>query len=339
MSQAHKPYPPAPPPLPSGFGADSLPNAAPMHASPGASFDTMFGPALEPAFEAYQPAHTHVPRARKRAGFSLGSALWGTAAAAAIAYLSLVLLRPDLLARIETAVPAVAEIETLRGEVDGLRRDVADVRSLMTDAASQQKLIFERLSALGAPVAQPVPASDTTAPPPALRLDSAPVNGPLSPRADAGASSTSVPPSPSAAKSIAEAKVLNAKPAMETGSVKPAPAPAVAPAASPAAAPAEAPPFAAPVVTPAAKPVGVQIASGSSIDSLRLSWNLLSETHADKLKNLEPRYSLSVDNGAVIYNLLAGPVKTTADARKMCKALAAKAVPCKVVNEFGGAAL
>ena len=93
------------------------------------------------------------------------------------------------------------------------------------------------------------------------------------------------------------------------------------------------------MVTPAAKPVGVQIASGSSIDSLRLSWNLLSETHADKLKNLEPRYSLSVDNGAVVYNLMAGPVKSAADAKKMCKALAAKAIPCKVVDEFGGAAL
>jgi hypothetical protein len=92
-------------------------------------------------------------------------------------------------------------------------------------------------------------------------------------------------------------------------------------------------------VTPAAKPVGVQIASGASIDSLRLSWSLLSETHADKLKTLEPRYSLSVDNGAVIYNLMAGPVKSEAEAKKMCKALAAKAVPCKIVGEFGGAAL
>jgi hypothetical protein len=253
-----------------------------------------------------------------------------------VAYLSVVLLRPDLVARVNSGGAAVAEIETLRGEVDGLRRDVASVRSLVDETASQQKVIFDRLTAMGAPMGAPVPASDPSAPPPALRLDSAPVNVPMSPRADAAPSA--VVPSAGAAKSIADAKVLNAKPGLETGSVKPVP-PTAAPAAKPAAAPAEPPPFAAPVVTTAAKPVGVQIASGSSIDSLRLSWNLLSETHADKLKNLEPRYSLSVDNGAVVYNLMAGPVKSEADAKKMCKALSAKAIPCKVVGEFGGAAL
>jgi hypothetical protein len=266
---------------------------------------------------------------------------WGVAAAAAVAYLSVVVMRPDLIARFNSGGASVAEIETLRGEVDGLRRDMASVRSLVGETASQQKVIVDRLAALGAPVAAPVPVSDAAAP--ALRLDSAPVNGLMSPRADAAAPPSAVVPSAGAARSIADAKVLNAKPALETGSVKPAPqaapAPAATPAATPAAAPNEPPPFAAPVVTPAAKPVGVQIASGTSIDSLRLSWNLLSETHADKLKNLEPRYSLSVDNGAVVYNLMAGPVKSAADAKKMCKALAAKAIPCKVVDEFGGAAL
>jgi hypothetical protein len=250
--------------------------------------------------------------------------VWGIAAAAAVAYLSVILMRPDLVARPNVGGASVAQFETLREEVDGLRRDLASVRSLVGDTASQQKVIVDRLAALGAPVAAPVPASDAMATSPALRLDSAPVN-------------SAVVPSAGAARSIADAKVLNAKPALETGSVKPAPQ--AAPAATPAAASDEPPPFAAPVVTPTAKPVGVQIASGSSIDSLRLSWNLLSETHADKLKNLEPRYSLSVDNGAVVYNLMAGPVKSAADAKKMCKALAAKAIPCKVVDEFGGAAL
>jgi hypothetical protein len=263
------------------------------------------------------------------------------AAVAAVSYLAVVLLRPDLIARIDDGPrSAVAEIETLRGEVDALRRDVADIRTTVTETSSQQKVIFERLAALGAPMVQPIPASDPTAPPPALRLDSAPVNAPLSPRADVSpATSQPVAPPSSATKRIADAKILNAKPALETGSVKPVPGPAPQPAATPAATPATAPPFGAPVVTPTAKPVGVQIASGSSLDSLKLSWNLLSETHADKFKNLEPRYSLSVDGGTVIYNLMAGPLKSESEARKMCKALAAKAVPCKIVGEFGGAAL
>ena len=320
MSQAHNPHPHTPPPLPPGFAAGPATPMPPPHA--GGRFDSP----MEPAYQVPPPMVGPARRAR-RSGMSLGASAWAFAAAAAVAYLSVVVLRPDLVARVEPAGMSVAEIEALRGDVDGLRREVADIRSTVSEAASQQKVIFDRLAALGAPVNQAIPAAQPDGPPPALRLDSAPVNGPISPRADAA------PADP--AKKVADARVLNGKPALETGSVRPAPPAAPAPAA----APAEPPPFSAPVVTPAAKPVGVQIASGASIDSLRLSWSLLSETHADKLKALEPRYSLSVDNGAVIYNLMAGPVKSEAEAKKMCKALAAKAVPCKIVGEFGGAAL
>ncbi len=294
MSQPHPPYPPTPPPLPPGFAAAPLASGPPPLSALEAPF--------EPAYEA--------PNARRgkprRQGPSAGMAAWAFAATAAIAYLSVVVLRPDLVARVNTEGPAVAEIEALRGEVDGLRRDLAEVRSTVSEAASQQKVLFERLDALNGAANAPVPAAQTGSPPPPLRLDSAPVNGPLSPRADAATPQQAS----EAAKKTADAKVINAKPGIETGSVKPVAPDAVAapaPAAKPVAAAAEAPPFGAPVVTPAAKPVGVQIASGSSLDGLRLSWNLLSETHADKLKSLEPRYSLSVDNGAVVYNLMAGP--------------------------------
>ncbi len=329
MSQAHSPFPSSPPPLPPGFAAGPASPMAPPHTGP------RFDPPLEPAFQ-LPPAMTGPARGRRRGRLSLGASAWAFAATAAVAYLSVVVLRPDLVARLEPAGTSVAEIESLRGEVDGLRRDVTDIRSTVMEMATQQKVIFERLAALGASVNQPIPATQPDGPPPALRLDSAPVNGPIiSPRAEALPAQAPVEP----VRKIADAKVINDKPVLETGSVKPAPPPAAAPVAKPVAAPAEPPPFGAPVVTPAAKPVGVQIASGASIDSLRLSWNLLSETHADKLKSLEPRYSLSVDNGAVVYNLMAGPVKSEAEARKMCKALAAKAVPCRIVGEFGGAAL
>lgn len=323
MSQAQSPYPPTPPPLPPGFAAGPPPIGQPH-------FPGHFDAPLEPAYQ-LPPSMAGPGRRSNRGGLSLNGSAWAFAAAAAVAYLSVVVLRPDLVARVEPAGQSVAEIDSLRGEVDGLRRDVSEIRSTVMETATQQKVVFERLAALGASVNQPIPATQPVGPAPALRLDSAPVNGPLSPRADIA------PVEP--AKKIADARLLNAKPALETGSVKPVPPPAPAPVAKPAAAAAEPPPFGEPVVTPAAKPVGVQIASGSSIDSLRLSWNLLSETHADKLKSLEPRYSLSVDNGAVVYNLMAGPVKSEAEAKKMCKALAAKAVPCRIIGEFGGAAL
>lgn len=299
---------PTPPPLPPG------PAAAQTGYAPSLEPVDRFDPLAPPAFE-LAPARAAPPPAGKTRGrIGGGNVLWGAAAAAAVAYLSIVLFRPDLIARVDQTGPAVAEIEALRGELDSLRRDMAEIRSSLTQTASEQKILFDKVAEI-TPAAT-VPAAQTVPDSPAPRIDGA-------------------------AAKVAEAKVLNAKPGMETGSVKPTPPPAAPAAAAKtaAAAAAEPPPFEAPVVTPSAKPVGVQIASGSSLDSLRLSWNLLSETHADKLKSLEPRYSLSVDNGAIVYNLLAGPVKSEADAKKMCKALTAKAVPCKVVGEFGGASL
>ena len=321
---------PMPPPLPRGPAAGETGLAPSLDQAN--HFDPLAPVAFTPEFEVaparIAPGPSRSVQAPGRV--SVATLAWGLAATAAAAYLSVIVFRPDLVARVEPGGPAVAEIEALRGQMDDLRRDLAEVRSSMTETASQQKVIFDRLAEFE--TAKTMPASEPGGAGAGLRLEGVPVNGGLPPNAEA-------PPATEPAPKVAEAKILNGKPALETGSVKPTPPAPPAPAAKTAAAPAEPPPFSAPVVTPSAKPIGVQIASGSSIDSLRLSWSLLSETHADKLKSLEPRYSLSVDNGAVVYNLLAGPVKSEAEAKKMCKALAAKAVPCKVVGEFGGAAL
>jgi hypothetical protein len=99
----------------------------------------------------------------------------------------------------------------------------------------------------------------------------------------------------------------------------------------------------APVVTaapaPAPKPFAVQLASGGSIDTLRFNWSILTEQHGDTLRSLQPRVTSSATPDAgPIYDLQAGPFKTAADARKACKALAARGVDCKVAN-FGGDAL
>ena len=217
MSQSHNPVPHTPPPLPPGFASGPSLHAAPGQPSAGGHFNSSMGPAFPPAFEVPPGAGRPAGKTRPGSGLSRGIVAWGVAAAAAVAYLSVVVMRPDLVARFNGGGASVAEIETLRGEVDGLRRDMASVRSLVGETASQQKVIVDRLAALGAPVGSPVPVSDGTTPPPALRLDSVPVNGPMSPRADAAASPSAVVPSAGAARSIADAKVLNAKPALETG--------------------------------------------------------------------------------------------------------------------------
>jgi hypothetical protein len=48
--------------------------------------------------------------------------------------------------------------------------------------------------------------------------------------------------------------------------------------------------------------------------------------------------SAAAPGASPIYDLLAGPFKTAADARKACKALATSGVDCKIGN-FGGQSL
>jgi hypothetical protein len=64
----------------------------------------------------------------------------------------------------------------------------------------------------------------------------------------------------------------------------------------------------------------------------------LADRHSEALKNLEPRFIARGDEAAPTFDLIAGPIKSRADALKVCKALASKNVPCKV-GDFLGEAL
>lgn len=71
---------------------------------------------------------------------------------------------------------------------------------------------------------------------------------------------------------------------------------------------------------------------------MRLSWSLLADRHGDALKNLQARYVARGDVESPTYDLIAGPIKSKADATRVCKALAAKGVPCRI-GDFLGEAL
>lgn len=88
-----------------------------------------------------------------------------------------------------------------------------------------------------------------------------------------------------------------------------------------------------PAPVPPPKPFALQLASGASVQSLRLSWSVLSEQHADALRALEPRLARTATPGA--FDLMAGPFKTAADARKACKTLASRGVDCKIATFQG----
>ncbi len=108
-----------------------------------------------------------------------------------------------------------------------------------------------------------------------------------------------------------------------------APAPAVTTAAM----------IAAPATKPApaeaaGPPVGLLIASGPSIDAVRLSWQLLLERNRSALKSLEPRFTESGSDPAV-YRLIAGPIANREEAGRVCDRLKTKQVRCSVTS-FGG---
>lgn len=92
------------------------------------------------------------------------------------------------------------------------------------------------------------------------------------------------------------------------------------------------------VVKAEPKPFAVQLASGTSIDEIRYSWSILSEQNADSLGRLQPRYTATASETAgPTFDLLAGPVKTAADAKRICKALAGRGIDCKVASYSGEA--
>jgi SPOR domain len=94
-----------------------------------------------------------------------------------------------------------------------------------------------------------------------------------------------------------------------------------------------------PEAVPAAagrRQAGLLVASGPSLDAMRLSWSVLSQNHGGALGPVEPRVQQAGDGS--IFQLIAGPYATDADAAKACSSLRARGVTCRMA-EFGGAAL
>ncbi len=333
---------------------NSMPPPLPGH-SPG------FGPGYRGEPMLPHPA----PAQRSRAIY-----VWAPLAMVAAGYLGLAATRPDLIAGagIGSNQDTRAEMAEIKSSVGRLESELAGVKSDLATTRTETRVFGEKLATLSdqsskvAAAAPPTAAPGEPLPPAELRLQPVPVGAPINTAASnaaRGVPGAEVPsgfkiisaPEPSktattspemkviTAPPPAEPKLKTAKP-IETGSVNPTEAqPVIDPAAPPSAA---AQPLAAIAAVPPkapAKPVGIQIATGPSLDALRLSWTLLSETHAQDLKNLEPRYSTGVNADGLTYNLMAGPVKTAAEAKKMCKQLAAKAIPCKVMGEFSGEGL
>jgi hypothetical protein len=241
-------------------------------------------------------------------------AAWAVLAAIAATYLILVSVRPGFLDNyLPVANAELAEITSqneaaivnMRDSVGQLQTDVARVQADVAEQNERERKLAERVAALENAGAGPA-ATGTSASEAAPRPQSE-----LRPSSNSGD----------------QPRVLNS--AIETGSVADE---AGAPAAKPKA---TAAPAAATAAAKPPKPVGIRLATGHTVDNLRASWSILTERHAGELGSLEPRYSSSTDDSGTTYRLVAGPVKSTAEAKKLCKALQDQAIACSV-GDFGG---
>lgn len=86
-----------------------------------------------------------------------------------------------------------------------------------------------------------------------------------------------------------------------------------------------------------AKPaqVGVLLATGPSLDSLRLSWTILNDRAADTVQSLHPRYVVNGKDSDRTFGLIAGPLETIADAKAVCKSMTDRGMACEVSQYRG----
>jgi hypothetical protein len=252
----------------------------------------------------------------------LYTALWAVLATLALFYLGFIFQHPDRLLTSKTAAAesrteprhSAREVEALRRTIADLQGELSELRLAMAvrqqeqeDASRAAKLDPDPPRVVPMPPESPPPASKGA---PAIAMAAA---EPVLPRP------SSTPPPVPAAKSKPPA-------ALETGSLAPSPPSPIA--------------FGPAVVrpAPAQAPVALRLATSQSVEALRVRWSLLSERHGSTLRNLEPRYQAEGTGEARNYQLIAGPVRSAEEAKRLCATLRAKNESCSV-GGYGGQAL
>lgn len=285
------------------------------------------------------PSDLTEPPAATGAGHSMFYfAGWTIMACCGALYLAAVSIKPAFLDGYLPVASAASEqtaadIVNIRDNIGQLQTDVAKVQTEVAGQTETNRSLSDRVSALeqrtasaeGTPTASGASEPQRTGDAAGSGSDFDFPNGNHSTVAEA-------PP----AKAKAQPKVINAP--VETGSLAEDGTPlpkATAPAAKPKPAADKVAAFGAPTVK---KPVGIRLATGASVDNLRISWGILSQRHTAELQPLQPRYYNNVDGNGITYELVAGPFKNTAEAKKVCQSLKAQAVDCQV-GSFGGNAL
>ncbi len=90
-----------------------------------------------------------------------------------------------------------------------------------------------------------------------------------------------------------------------------------------------------PPASPPKTALGLQLSTGPNLDSLRLNWSLLHERHRELLGPMQTRYRKVAGKPNAPYQLIAGPVRSQADAARICKALTGSGVSCRATTYSG----
>ncbi len=298
---------------------------------------------------------------RKTPLFTPYVVVWSMFGALSFGYLSILAIAPEWLDDLRpasfTADPQsnqgqraaarlAAEVNGLRDSVGQIQLDLAKIKTDVATQADHDRAFGAHLSALeqklGTPPPQLIEAAAPASPPAATATadtaviqDPSPAPAATTAAAGEAAEQTERPfavPGSAQQPTLINADTQITTTTLETGSV------GTVATANAVTTKADTISFGPAVVKPAPKPLGLRISSGASVDSLRLSWSLLADSHGETLKNMQARYTSNGDIANPNFDLIAGPVKSKAEAMKACKALAAKNVPCKV-GEFTGDAL
>lgn len=281
---------------------------------------------------------------RRKAVFTSYAVLWSMLGTLGLGYLGVAIFEPGWLGDLTptgTHAERTAEMEAtvtkLTSDVDSIRSSMAklelDVSSVKSDVAAQG----QQTQTLG---------SQVTALEDKIRLAETPVASAAAPAAQSGtdAVASAAPAGAQDAddgtddQSQPATKIINASPdksQIVTGSVDKRPA---KPKAKASAAQSEAINFGPAVVKRERKPLGLELASNATIEGLRQTWGQLAQQHHDKLRRLKARYTINANPANPSFNLVAGPVRSKAEAVKLCKDLQAQAVSCSV-GDFTGNAL
>lgn len=274
------------------------------------------------------------PKPTKRRTLNPYVSVWVVLGGFALAYLTLLGLRPDALGGLSAATGAadqdavtlqrdvtraLADLDPLRNSLGEMKMDVANLKSQMQATADRNAQLERQLTTLQRTAStEPDNVSGAAAGPQMLNgkqvqanpIDTASVSRPAIALA-AIQPSTLAPPAakPRTAKKKAPVKA----PVKKVAAKK---------------LPAKKPP----------KSVGVQIATGPSVASLQLNWSVLADRNKDTLGHLQPRYTTRGKPSKRTYNLVAGPLGSTQQAEIICKVLGQRGHSCKV-GTFRGSVL